>query len=123
MKTLTIPRRFCGPAASANGGYFAGRVATLAARTLSVRLKVPPPLDTEFTVRELPDGALQVCRGEEIIGGAAKHIFGRNMAIELPHESRRRLGLGTIEAARGKRGQPVDRLLLLLLGGNGHGAA
>jgi len=70
MKTLTIARRFCGPAASANGGYFAGLVATLAARTLSVRLRVPPPLDTEFSVRELPDGALQVCRGEEIIGEA-----------------------------------------------------
>ena len=52
MKTLTIARRFCGPAASANGGYFAGMVATLAARTLSVRLKVPPPLDTEFSVAE-----------------------------------------------------------------------
>ena len=54
MKTLTIAARFCGPSSSANGGYFAGTVATLAAHTVSVRLKVPPPLDTEFTVRELP---------------------------------------------------------------------
>jgi len=30
MKTLTIAARFCGPAGSSNGGYFAGVVATLA---------------------------------------------------------------------------------------------
>src|SRR5205085_2571638 len=30
MKTLTIAARFCGPASSSNGGYFAGLVATLA---------------------------------------------------------------------------------------------
>jgi hypothetical protein len=68
MQTLTIATRFCGPTASANGGYFAGMVATLAARTLSVRLRVPPPLDTEFNVAETADGALQVCRGTQVIG-------------------------------------------------------
>ena len=70
MQTLTIATRFCGPTASANGGYFAGMVATLAARTLSVRLRVPPPLDTEFNVAEAADGALQVCRGTQVIGEA-----------------------------------------------------
>jgi len=38
MKTLTIAARFCGPATSSNGGYFAGLVATLGSRTLAVRL-------------------------------------------------------------------------------------
>src|SRR5580658_10791476 len=70
MQTLTIATRFCGPTASANGGYFAGMVATLAARALSVRLRVPPPLDTEFNVAETADGALQVCRGTQVIGEA-----------------------------------------------------
>jgi hypothetical protein len=70
MKTLTIAARFCGPPASSNGGYFAGLVATLASRTLAVRLLKPPPLDTELTVRELPDGALQVLAGEEPVGEA-----------------------------------------------------
>ena len=46
MKTLTIATRFCGPPASANGGYFAGMVAMLASRTVTVRLLMPPPLDT-----------------------------------------------------------------------------
>jgi hypothetical protein len=70
MKTLTIAARFCGPPTSSNGGYFAGLVATLAARTVSVRLLQPPPLDTELTVRELPDGGLEVLHGGEPIGAA-----------------------------------------------------
>jgi hypothetical protein len=70
MKTLTIAARFCGPPSSSNGGYFAGLVATRASRTLAVRLLKPPPLDTELTVRDLGDGALEVVHGEEPIGAA-----------------------------------------------------
>jgi hypothetical protein len=32
VKSLVIAKRFCGPSTSANGGYFAGRVAALAPR-------------------------------------------------------------------------------------------
>jgi hypothetical protein len=70
MKTLTIARRFCGPPASANGGYFAGLVATIASDTLAVRLLKPPPLDTELAVTELADGVLEVRNGSEVIGEA-----------------------------------------------------
>jgi hypothetical protein len=70
VSTLTIAARFCGPAASANGGYFAGLVATRAARTVTVRLVKPPPLDTELAVQELPDGSLHVLHGDERIGEA-----------------------------------------------------
>ena len=48
VATLTIAARFCGPPTSANGGYFAGRVAMLAARTVRVRLLKPPPLETRI---------------------------------------------------------------------------
>jgi hypothetical protein len=75
MKTLTIASRFCGPPTSSNGGYFAGLVATLASRTLEVRLLQPPPLNTEFTVRDLADGALQVLHGEEPIGEARPTVL------------------------------------------------
>jgi hypothetical protein len=75
MKTLTIASRFCGPAASSNGGYFAGLVATLASRTLQVRLLKPPPLNVELTVRELDEGALQVLRGEDAIGEARPAVL------------------------------------------------
>jgi len=70
VKTLSIASRFCGPAASSNGGYFAGLVASLAARTVAVRLLKPPPLNTEFRVTELADGGLQVQQGDELIGEA-----------------------------------------------------
>jgi hypothetical protein len=69
-QTLTIAARFCGPPGSSNGGYFAGRVASCAARTVTVRLIRPPPLDTPLAVEELPDGALRVVHGEEAIGEA-----------------------------------------------------
>jgi hypothetical protein len=69
-RSLTIAARFCGPAASSNGGYFAGRVAALATRTVTVRLLKPPPLDTELRVEELEGGALRVLAGAEPIGEA-----------------------------------------------------
>jgi hypothetical protein len=75
MKTLTIASRFCGPAASSNGGYFAGLVATLASRTLAVRLLKPPPLDTELAVRDLQDGTLQVMHAQEAIGEARPAVL------------------------------------------------
>jgi len=75
MKTLTIDERFCGPPASSNGGYFAGLIATLVSRTLSVRLLKPPPLNTELSVAELPEGTLQVRHGEELIGEACPALL------------------------------------------------
>jgi hypothetical protein len=69
MKSITIAARFCGPASSSNGGYFAGLVATLAARTVSVRLLQPPPLETTLSVMEHGE-VLEVRRGEERIGEA-----------------------------------------------------
>ena len=80
MSTLTIAARFCGPAASSNGGYFAGRVAALASRTVSVRLLKPPPLATEFTVAELDDGGLEVRHASEPIGEA----HPSELALEVP---------------------------------------
>ncbi len=67
---LVVASRFCGPAGSANGGYFAGRVAVLAGRTVTVRLLLPPPLETPFETVELADGTLAVMSGTERIGEA-----------------------------------------------------
>jgi len=70
MQSLTIATRFRGPPESSNGGYFAGLVATRAARTVSVRLLKPPPLNVGLEVTALDDGGLRVLRGEEPIGEA-----------------------------------------------------
>jgi hypothetical protein len=80
MATLTIAKRYCGPATSANGGYFAGLVAKTAARTVSVRLLSPPPLDTELTVEALAGGGLVVRNGAERVGEAHPAV----LALDVP---------------------------------------
>jgi len=53
---LIVPRRYCGPPSSGNGGYTAGALAGLVdGSTVSVSLLAPPPLDTQMSV-EVVDG-------------------------------------------------------------------
>ena len=80
MAVLTIAARFRGPPASANGGYFAGSVAVLAARTVTVRLRRPPPLDTPFAVSAAGDGALQVTDAQGLVGEAQP----ASLALDVP---------------------------------------
>jgi hypothetical protein len=94
MKTLTVGSRFCGPPTSANGGYFAGLVATLASRTLAVRLRKPPPLDTQLTVTESDEGRLRVLEGEELIGEAEPERLELEPPLRRPHY------LEAVEASR-----------------------
>jgi hypothetical protein len=94
MKTLTVAARFCGPPDSANGGYFSGLVATLASRTLAVRLRKPPPLDTPFAVTETAEGRLQVLKGEELIGEAEPERLELEPPLRRPHY------LEAVEASR-----------------------
>jgi hypothetical protein len=48
---LLVPRRFCGPPSSGNGGYTAGALAAqVRAPTVSVSLLAPPPLDAPMAV-------------------------------------------------------------------------
>ena len=56
--TITIPRRFNGPPDSANGGYVCGKLAQFVQGPVAVRLKAPPPLDTELRIERTEDGAL-----------------------------------------------------------------
>jgi hypothetical protein len=93
MQTLTVAARFCGPPTSANGGYFAGLVATLAARTLTVRLRKPPPLDRAFAVAPAGEAGLQVLEGTELIGEATPAV------LDLP-VPRRPHYLEAVEASR-----------------------
>ncbi|MFL6602816.1 MAG: hypothetical protein ACJ8R9_16005 [Steroidobacteraceae bacterium] len=68
MKSLRVAKRFCGPPTSANGGYFAGLIAALVPHTLSVRLRVPPPLDTELSATETDTGSVEVRHGDIVVG-------------------------------------------------------
>jgi hypothetical protein len=93
MATLIIAARFCGPPTSANGGYFSGSVATLAARTVTVRLRQPPPLETPFEVKAVADGGLEVRSAQELIGEARP----ATLSLEIP---RRPHYLEAVEASR-----------------------
>ncbi len=70
MYTLSIAKRFRGPAESVNGGYFAGSIAAHAGQTVTVRLLRPPPLEQPLEVRTLTDGTLAVMFAEERIATA-----------------------------------------------------
>ena len=67
MLTMTIPRRFCGPPNSANGGYVCGMLARHIPGAAEVTLRAPPPLEKPLDtiakddgIWELRDGALTV---------------------------------------------------------------
>lgn len=58
--TLRVAARFCGPPGSANGGYVCGLIADAIGQLVTVRLLMPPPLDTDMTVHADADGTWHV---------------------------------------------------------------
>ena len=67
VETLTIDRRFRGPAQSGNGGYVCGRIARHVPGTATVRLAIPPPLDTPLHV-DVTDGVARLMSGTTLVG-------------------------------------------------------
>ena len=68
---ISIDSRFRGPNRSGNGGYVCGRIASLIDGPASVRLRMPPPLDTPLQLEtdELTHGA-RLSHGSNVIGEA-----------------------------------------------------
>lgn len=72
--TLTVSRRFRGPADSGNGGYVAGLLAGrlgTADTAAVVTLRTPPPLDTPLAVVTDDDGGTRLYDGERLVAEAA----------------------------------------------------
>ena len=71
--TLLVPARYCGPAASGNGGYVAGALAHEIGDTLgqavTVTLRQPPPLDSTMHVNQV-DGGLTLTFGGALVAQA-----------------------------------------------------
>lgn len=79
-KTIAIGERFCGPPTSGNGGYVCGMLAGFVdSPGVSVRLKIPPPLDRELTVRESDDG--MVLLDAETVVAIARPA---NVSVDVP---------------------------------------
>ena len=66
---ISIDSRFRGPDRSGNGGYVCGRIASLIDGPASVRLRMPPPLDTALQLEtdELTRGA-RLSHGSAVVG-------------------------------------------------------
>jgi hypothetical protein len=77
---LTVAPRFCGPPASANGGYFTGLVATLSNVPVRVRLRRPPPLAAAMPAEVSGDGSVVVHHAGEVIAEARPET----LQLEVP---------------------------------------
>jgi len=103
VKSLVIAKRFCGPPTSANGGYFAGMVAgqmqrpAFMSEPLSVRLKAPPPLDTELEVVATPDGGVEVREEERVVGNCTPSTLDLTLPPAVRYEQ-------AVEASRNYMG-------------------
>jgi hypothetical protein len=62
-ESLTIAERFCGPPATANGGYLAGRLADLIAGTVEVTLRRATPLGRPLRLERV-EGGIDVYDGD-----------------------------------------------------------
>ena len=83
---LVIGARFCGPPQSANGGYFCGRLAALAEGTVTVRLRVPPPLETPMQATLLDDGRIALHAGDVLVAEAGPTQLDLDVPPRVSHE-------------------------------------
>jgi hypothetical protein len=72
---LRLGGRFCGPAASANGGYACGAIAELLGGGVEVTLRRPPPLGRPLRLRVGGGGAV-VHDGDELVAEACPATVG-----------------------------------------------
>lgn len=70
MTTLIVESRYCGPPACANGGYFAGLLASHTAASVQVRLEQPIPLQVPLELRHAADGAIECEHHGQVIARA-----------------------------------------------------
>jgi len=73
--SFVVPARFCGPPMSGNGGWTSGHLAQLLDEALeggavTVRLRTPPPLDTEMEISRGDDGTVEVWDGQVLVAQA-----------------------------------------------------
>lgn len=65
--TVRIPARFQGPSGSGQGGWTAARLAELADRTVTIRLRAPVPLDRDLRVELAAGPAWRCLDGDDVV--------------------------------------------------------
>jgi len=73
-ESITIPRRFCGPPDSANGGYSAGALARYVDGPAEVTLRRPPPLGRPLRV-EREEDRVMLHDGDDLVAEASPTTF------------------------------------------------
>jgi hypothetical protein len=77
-ESFVVPARFCGPPRSGNGGWTSGHLAQLVdgaddgldGGAVTVRLRTPPPLETEMAISRGDDGTVELWDGEVLVAQA-----------------------------------------------------
>jgi hypothetical protein len=77
MPSITIDKRFRGPANSGNGGYVCGRIARHIDGGAEITLRAPPPLEQRLDIAAVANGAVELRSGETVIA------TGRPMQVEV----------------------------------------
>ena len=75
LAELRLEERFCGPPATANGGYACGAIAELLGGGVEVTLRHPPPLGRPLRLR-VDDGDALVHHGDELVAEAHPATVG-----------------------------------------------
>lgn len=78
-ETIVIPRRFCGPPTSGNGGLTAGLLAAWIDGPAEVTLRRPPPLDHPLTL-DAADGRAVLRDGDAVVAEAVAAVVD----VEVP---------------------------------------
>lgn len=95
--SVTIPRRFCGPPRSGNGGYTAGLLGDLLPGPCEVTLRAPPPLDIPLELTRVASDRASLEYAGDLLAEAQ-----RLPALELQLPA----AVDIERAARASRGYP-----------------
>jgi hypothetical protein len=84
---VVIERRYRGPPESANGGYACGIVARRLAGAGTVRLRLPPPVDTPLELRATEDGRARLLHDHAVVAEGTSASVGGDVPGPVPFES------------------------------------
>jgi hypothetical protein len=81
--TASIPRRFCGPPDSGNGGFTCGTVAGFVDGDAVVTLRLPPPLEVELDVEAI-EGVVRLMDGDAVVAEAKPTVIDAHPPTFVP---------------------------------------
>lgn len=90
-QTVKVPRRFCGPQNSGNGGYTCALVARALGGTAEVTLRKPVPIETEMRLISEDGRSARLLSGDELIA--------EGVAADWPLETPPSISFAEAEAA------------------------